>query len=221
MPNTNRIFFNISNLDLAWIRHQIKAWRTNQIVRYEPVRQWPEDEWFQQLSQGIDWNVWKGDGSNEPGQRHVTAYPIVPDPAHPGKFMTETNYGSEVDVVHLLGDTSSYLWPRLARLVAQRLAHMGGQPNLRHTYLFVENGRPRFYRQMQESGLPDAASFVRVAKLIERYQRYCHYCEEIEPEWKDVGLLHFADNSTEMEQVDKRGRKRRVMVTAPHGDACF
>ncbi|WP_090739322.1 hypothetical protein [Paenibacillus sp. Mc5Re-14] len=61
----------------------------------------------------------------------------------------------------------------------------------------------------------------KVARLLLRYQRYCYYCKEILPQWREVDRINFADNSVEVVQINRYGEKRHVMVTAPHGDACY
>lgn len=61
----------------------------------------------------------------------------------------------------------------------------------------------------------------KVAKLILRYQRFYHYCKEVSPHWQEIDRVHYADNSIESIQVNKYGEKRNVLVTAPHGDACY
>lgn len=63
--------------------------------------------------------------------------------------------------------------------------------------------------------------FDQLKALMIRYGRYCHYCREIEPEWKDVRVLAFADNSEELEQINKYGKTRRIMLAGPHGDLCY
>ena len=40
-------------------------------------------------------------------------------------------------------------------------------------------------------------------------------------EWKKVGTTYWADNSVEETWRDKDGNEKTVMVTAPHGDACY
>lgn len=54
-----------------------------------------------------------------------------------------------------------------------------------------------------------------------------YYWREVEPEWQPdtsvsaTGEVHYADNSVELHEIDKRGRKRHRMVKYPSGDACF
>lgn len=61
----------------------------------------------------------------------------------------------------------------------------------------------------------------KVAKLSYRYKRYCHYVEEILPEWEETGKIYWADNSVEVIQRNKFGEKRTVPISAPGGDICF
>lgn len=61
----------------------------------------------------------------------------------------------------------------------------------------------------------------KVAKLLLRYQRFYHYCKEISQQWREINRIHWADNSIDSVQVNKHGEKRHVMVTGPHGDACY
>jgi hypothetical protein len=71
-----------------------------------------------------------------------------------------------------------------------------------------------------------------MAAMVRAHARYCeilHYLREVEPEWRpDVeatgnaeGIVHYADNSTERHEINKYGKRRHVMITAPSGDACF
>jgi hypothetical protein len=39
--------------------------------------------------------------------------------------------------------------------------------------------------------------------------------------WKRVDVMYFADNSVEEVWEDKDGKRKRVMVVAPHGDVCY
>lgn len=66
-------------------------------------------------------------------------------------------------------------------------------------------------------------------RVQQRYGEIVHYLREVEPEWRpDVeltgnseGHLSFADNSTELHEINKYGKRRHRFVTAPHGDVCF
>lgn len=68
-----------------------------------------------------------------------------------------------------------------------------------------------------------------MVRAQDRYNAIVHYLREVEPEWRpDVertgnaaGHLCFADNSTELHEINKYGQRRHSYVTAPHGDACF
>lgn len=61
----------------------------------------------------------------------------------------------------------------------------------------------------------------------QRYVEIIHYLREVEPEWRPdtrssaTGEVHYADNSIERHEVNKYGQRRRIMVLAPSGDACF
>jgi hypothetical protein len=63
--------------------------------------------------------------------------------------------------------------------------------------------------------------FKKMMALLKRYQKFCHYIKEIAPQWKKVDTIFYADNSTEEIQMDILGNTRKVMVVAPHGDACY
>lgn len=60
-----------------------------------------------------------------------------------------------------------------------------------------------------------------------RYREIVTYLREVEPEWRpdtDVsptGEIHYADNSTELHEINKYGGRRRRVLVAPGGDACF
>lgn len=62
-----------------------------------------------------------------------------------------------------------------------------------------------------------------------RYREIVHYWREVEPQWRPdtehtgnpEGLIHFADNSVELHEISKDGRRRHRMTEAPSGDACF
>lgn len=62
---------------------------------------------------------------------------------------------------------------------------------------------------------------TRIIALHQRYMSFCHYVQEVEPNWQEVERVYYADNSVEAIEQDKYGNKRRVYVTMPHGDACF
>lgn len=54
----------------------------------------------------------------------------------------------------------------------------------------------------------------------ERYAGRLRYLREVEPQWREVRTVSYADNSEERIEVNRYGTQRRVMVTAPHGDVC-
>ena len=60
-----------------------------------------------------------------------------------------------------------------------------------------------------------------MGRVHARYLRFRHYVEEIEPEWRKVNEVHYADNSVEEIQQDKYGNRRTRLTTAPSGDRCF
>lgn len=57
-------------------------------------------------------------------------------------------------------------------------------------------------------------------RVATRVARMVHYVKEIEPEWREVDRIWYADNSIEAIQEDNRGNRRRVMIESPHGDFC-
>lgn len=61
-----------------------------------------------------------------------------------------------------------------------------------------------------------------------RYMEILTYYREPEPEWRpdtergdSQGLIHWADNSVELHEINKYGQRRHRYVIAPHGDVCF
>lgn len=75
-------------------------------------------------------------------------------------------------------------------------------------------------RLAQELGCNDEI-WSDVYKLNKRHERFKNYIQEIAPEWKEVDRIYWADNSIEAVQENKFGDRRKVMVEAPHGDACY
>lgn len=64
--------------------------------------------------------------------------------------------------------------------------------------------------------------FWRLSRLYKRHRQFCHYVQEVLPEWQDTGeIIAWADNSADKVQRDKDGNTRRVQIEAPHGDRCF
>lgn len=63
--------------------------------------------------------------------------------------------------------------------------------------------------------------YCAVARLSNRYRRFCHYVTEVKPAWTNVKTVLYADNSEEVVQRASDGRTRQVMTKAPSGDACF
>lgn len=64
-------------------------------------------------------------------------------------------------------------------------------------------------------------TYWRLARIYKRHRQLCHYVREVRPQWRDVGEIHYADNSVEMKQIDKDGNERQVMTVPPSGDRCF
>jgi hypothetical protein len=60
-----------------------------------------------------------------------------------------------------------------------------------------------------------------MGRALSRYRAVLRYFREVEPEWREVARVHYADNSIEATEVDKYGNTRTVMVESPHGDVCF
>jgi hypothetical protein len=64
-------------------------------------------------------------------------------------------------------------------------------------------------------------------RAAKRYKEIVHYLREVEPEWRPdtsvsaTGEIHYADNSTELHEINKYGGKRHRMLAYPSGDACF
>jgi hypothetical protein len=64
-------------------------------------------------------------------------------------------------------------------------------------------------------------------RAAQRYREIIHYLREVEPEWRpdtsvsESGEIHYADNSTELHEINKYGQKRYRTLVAPHGDVCF
>lgn len=61
----------------------------------------------------------------------------------------------------------------------------------------------------------------------ERYAQIVHFLREVDPQWRpdtsvsETGKVYYADNSTELHEVNRYGGTRRRVLVAPHGDACF
>ena len=69
--------------------------------------------------------------------------------------------------------------------------------------------------------VPDHETWVRVARLSERYRSLVNYCREVLPEWREVDRIHWADNSVDVVEEDRDGNRRNRQLVAPHGDRCF
>ena len=64
-----------------------------------------------------------------------------------------------------------------------------------------------------------AQEYARLRELQKQAQAALKAADEAR-EWKLKGRYGYADNSVEEVYVDKDGVEKRVMVVAPHGDAC-
>lgn len=72
------------------------------------------------------------------------------------------------------------------------------------------------------SGLMTFPEWSRACVVLSRYHRFLAYCREVAPLWQSVRQIHFADNSVEDVQFSPvLNCERRVMIEAPHGDACY
>ncbi|MED4885418.1 hypothetical protein [Bacillus smithii] len=60
-----------------------------------------------------------------------------------------------------------------------------------------------------------------IFKLEQRYRRFCHYIKEVKPQWKNISLADYADNSIELIQENEKGERRTVILQGPSGDICF
>lgn len=68
-----------------------------------------------------------------------------------------------------------------------------------------------------------------MARAQRRYGQIVDYLRNVEPEWRpdteytgnETGIIHFADNSTELHEISKYGTRRHRMIEYPHGDVCF
>ena len=56
---------------------------------------------------------------------------------------------------------------------------------------------------------------------LQKEQRAAAKAADLARKWKFIRNDYFADNSVEEVWEDKDGIQKRVMVTAPHGDACY
>lgn len=65
-----------------------------------------------------------------------------------------------------------------------------------------------------------AKEYKRLKELQELARAEAKAADEAR-EWKLKGRFGYADNSVEDVYVDKEGVEKRVMVVAPHGDACY
>lgn len=66
-----------------------------------------------------------------------------------------------------------------------------------------------------------------MGRALSRYRSILRYYREVVPEWRPDpsigtnGMIHYADNSSVLHEIDKDGNKRHRMIDYPSGDACF
>lgn len=64
-------------------------------------------------------------------------------------------------------------------------------------------------------------------RAARRYGEIVHHLREVEPQWRPdtsaspSGMVYYADNSTELHEINKYGKRRHRMIDPPSGDACF
>lgn len=120
-------------------------------------------------------------------------------------------------------------WAIKARVFGHNVGGVLYPTRFDHVHLGCRDGSAGYDYHLIDTFCPwkitsDHLSAMRRARA--RYVEILHYLREIEPEWRPDtsvspdGMAYFADNSTELHEVSKDGRRRYRMVTAPHGDAC-
>lgn len=65
------------------------------------------------------------------------------------------------------------------------------------------------------------AQWDRLAALSARYRRFVHYVREVSPRWREERRIEWADNSTDVVEVNRHGHRRTRQLVGPGGDACF
>lgn len=65
------------------------------------------------------------------------------------------------------------------------------------------------------------AQWDRLAALSARYRRFVHYVREVAPQWREERRIAWADNSTDVVEVNRHGHRRTRQLVGPGGDACF
>lgn len=65
------------------------------------------------------------------------------------------------------------------------------------------------------------AQWDRLAALSARYRRFVHYVHEVSPRWREERRIEWADNSTDVVEINRHGHRRNRQLVGPGGDACF
>lgn len=110
-------------------------------------------------------------------------------------------------------------------ILRQMLKHYG----LYGGMLFIEDASFKAYRYSGDGALvyldkavgDNEKLFYDVIELYKRHYEYRHYLQEVAPQWKVVTYHYFADNSVEVEEINKYGETRYRMIEAPKGDLCY
>lgn len=87
--------------------------------------------------------------------------------------------------------------------------------------LYASTGKVYAWRIVSEPTKFNYDSWKKFCEFARRYRRFYYYLTEILPDWKETRKFYYADNSIEVEEVDKSGNKRQRMTVAPSGDVCF
>jgi len=97
-----------------------------------------------------------------------------------------------------------------------------GQHGHRHTPAsYIATSGYCSYYWSGETQRMDHPMWVKVAEVSARLRRFAHYRDEIKPQWAEVREIYYADNSTEVVEVNRHGDERQRMTAGPSGDACF
>lgn len=78
-----------------------------------------------------------------------------------------------------------------------------------------------YFNQRNWNGQVTQEQFEKLFTLQERYRSFVRHLQEVVPQWRNVDRIHWADNSVDIVQEDKDGRRRTVQETGPHGDICY
>lgn len=65
------------------------------------------------------------------------------------------------------------------------------------------------------------AQWDHLAALSGRYRRFVRYVREVSPQWCEERRIEWADNSTDVVEVNRFGHRRTRQLVGPGGDACF